>query len=173
MAARLRGDQRMADGVTFEVYKLLVEDVREARRARRELSNIFLTLNLAGIGALGLIAQENGDLDPALFALLTLALATTCAIWQTSMAYYTRVLKAKYEVIGRYEDEIGHAPLRDEYNAMGRLKAMRSFTLERIMPLLFVFAYVVFFIVQTIGVAELLTNMQTWFGNVLSQLGAG
>jgi len=162
----------MADGVTFEVYKLLVEDVREARRARRELSNMFLTLNLAGIGALGLIAQENGNLDPALFALLALALATTCVIWQTSMTYYTRVLKAKYEIIGRYEDEIGHAPLRDEYNAMGRLKALRSFTLERIMPFLFVFAYGIFFVVQTIGVETLVTTVQTWISNVLSQLGA-
>lgn len=153
----------MADGVTFEVYKLLVEDVREARRARRELSNMFLTLNLAGIGALGLIAQENGNLDPALFALLALALATTCVIWQTSMTYYTRVLKAKYEIIGRYEDDIGHTPLRDEYNAMGPSKTMRSFTLERIMPFLFVFAYVAFFVVQTVGVETLVLNMQAWF----------
>jgi hypothetical protein len=37
---------------------------------------------------------------------------------------------------------------------------------------LFVFAYVVFFIVQTIGLAELSANVQAWFGNVLSQLGA-
>lgn len=152
----------MTDSVTFEVYKLLVEDVREARRARRELSNIFLTLNLAGIGALGLIARENSALDPALFALLALALATTCAIWQTSMAYYTRVLKEKYKIIGRYEDDIGHTPLRDEYNAMGPSKTMRSFTLERIMPFLFVFAYAVFFVVQTVGVETLMQNVQAW-----------
>lgn len=161
----------MADNLPFEIYKLLVEEVRDARRARRELSNIFLTLNLAGIGALGLIARENSALNPALFALLALALATTCAIWQTSMAYYTRVLKAKYEIIGRYEEDIGHTPLRDEYNAMGRSKAMRSFTLERIMPVLFVLAYVVFFVVQTTDTNVLWLNLQDGFGDLLRRIG--
>lgn len=37
-------------GKDFELYKLLVEEAREARRARRELSNIFTTINLAGAG---------------------------------------------------------------------------------------------------------------------------
>ena len=156
----------MADGVTFEVYKLLVEDVREARRARRELSNIFLTLNLAGIGALGLIARENSQLEPALFALCALALATTCMIWQTSMTYYTRVLKAKYDIICKYEDDLGHTPLRDEYIATGRLKAMRFFTLERIMPFLFMFAYAVFFVVQTVGVDTLIQTIQAWLASI-------
>src|SRR5262245_13338659 len=137
----------MADH-TFEIYRLLVEEAREARRARRELSNIFLTLNMAGMGALGFIARERSAFDPALFACCALALALTCVIWRTSNRYYNRTLKNKYRIITAYENKLGETPLLEEYHAMGGAKAMRAFTLERAMPLLFVFGYMAFFLVQ-------------------------
>lgn len=138
----------MAEDHTFDIYRLLVEEARDSRRARRELSNIFLTLNLAGLGALGLIAREQGGLNPTLFGWGAIALAMTCIIWRTSNAYYNRSLKTKYKIITRYEQEIGKTPLFEEYTAMGGAKVMRAFTLERIMPYLFVLAYVVFYLVQ-------------------------
>jgi hypothetical protein len=150
----------MADH-TFEIYRLLVEEARDARRARRELSNIFLTLNLAGLGALGLIAREQGALNPTLFGWGAAALALTCVIWRTSNAYYNRALKTKYKIITRYEQEIGKTPLFEEYTAMGGAKAMRAFTLERAMPYLFVFAYIVFYLVQ----AERWDEVVLWLQN--------
>ena len=134
--------------ITFELYRLLVEEVREARRARRELSNIFMTLNVAGFGGLGLIARDNGALNPALAPMLAFALALTCVIWGTSNRYYTGVLKTKYKIIGGYEDKIGEHPLRDEHVAMGGTKAMRAFTLERAMPALFIIGYSAFVFIQ-------------------------
>lgn len=133
---------------TLELYRLLVEEVRDARRARRELSNIFLTLNIAGVGGLGFIARDNGALNPALFAWCAVALVLICIIWGTSNRYYTRVLKAKYDVIGKYEERLGEHPLREEYIATGGVKAMRAFTLERAMPALFVVGYAAFLVVQ-------------------------
>jgi hypothetical protein len=137
----------MAD-YTFDIYRLLVEEARDARRARRELSNIFLTLNLAGLGGLGLIAREQGLLNPTLFGWGAAALGLTCIIWRTSNAYYNRSLKTKYKIITRYEQDLGKTPLFEEYTAMGGAKAMRAFTLERAMPYLFVAAYIVFYLVQ-------------------------
>lgn len=148
----------MADDRTFDIYRLLVEEARDARRARRELSNIFLTLNLAGLGGLGLLAREQSALDPTLFGWGALALGLTCMIWRTSNAYYNRALKAKYKIITRYEQDLGKTPLLEEYTAMGGAKAMRAFTLERIMPYLFVVAYVVFYLVQ----AGLLDDLVLW-----------
>ncbi len=142
---------------TFELFRLLVEEAREARRARRELSNIFLTLNLAGVGALGVIARDGDGLHPAIFGLCALALALTCVIWRTSNVYYTRVLRTKYQIIARYEERLGESPLKDEYVAMGK-KALRAFTLERAMPFLFILAYAVFFAVQAGGV-----DLQHWW----------
>jgi hypothetical protein len=138
----------MADDRTFDIYRLLVEEARDARRARRELSNIFLTLNLAGLGGLGLVARDQGGLNPTLFGWGALALALTCVIWRTSNDYYNRALKTKYKIITRYEQEMGKTPLFEEYTAMGGNKAMRAFTLERAMPYLFIAAYIVFYLVQ-------------------------
>ena len=140
----------MAD-LTFEIYRLLVEEVRDARRARRELSNIFLTLNVAGVGALGLIARDNGALNPTLFVWGAFALSLICLIWGTSNWYYTRVLKQKYLIITRYEQRLGETPLHDEYLAVGPAKVARAFTLERFMPLLFIAGYVIFYGVQFEG----------------------
>lgn len=150
----------MADANTsLEVYKLLVEEAREARKARRELSNIFLTLNLAGVGGLGLLAREQSDLNPALFAWCAFALVLTCIIWRTSNAYYNKALKTKYTIISRYEQDLGHAPLTEEYQSMGGSKIMRAFTVERFMPYLFVLGYVVFFVVQAGDVDAIIANM--------------
>lgn len=135
--------------ITFEFYKLLVEEVRDARRARRELSNIFLTLNVAGFGALGYVAGDDGAFSPALLPMLAFALALTCIIWGTSNRYYTGVLKTKYKIIGGYEDKLGEHPLRDEHTAMGGTKAMRAFTLERAMPALFILGYAAFIAIET------------------------
>ncbi len=135
----------------FEFYRLLVEEVREARRARRELSNMFLTLNTAGFGALGFLAQGDGDkLDPALFALLAGALAFTCIIWRTSNGYYTLLLAAKYRAIYGLEDELGRHPIREEWDALhGKRRTMKWFSLERMMPVLFILGYVLFLVVQS------------------------
>lgn len=141
------GDE-MAESTSFEIYKLLVEEAREARKARRELSNVFLTLNLAGVGGLGLLAREESALNPALFAWCAAALVLTCFIWRTSNAYYNKALKTKYTIIGRYEQDLGHTPLTEEYQTMGGSKVMRAFTIERAMPYLFILGYAVFVIVQ-------------------------
>lgn len=149
----------MAESTTFEVYKLLVEEAREARKARRELSNVFLTLNLAGVGGLGLLAREQSALNPALFAWCAAALILTCFIWRTSNAYYNKALKTKYTIIGRYEQDLGHAPLTEEYQTMGGSKVMRAFTIERAMPYLFILGYVVFFVVQADNLSTILDGV--------------
>lgn len=143
----------MPDAQTnLEVYKLMVEDVREARRARRELSNVFMTLNIAGMSALGFLASNDGLPDPVLFSLCALALATTCLIWRTSNSYYTILLAAKYKNIYALEDNLGIHPIRDEWQSItGKRRALKWFSLERAMPLLFVLAYLVFFAVQVGG----------------------
>jgi hypothetical protein len=163
----------MADDRTFDIYRLLVEEARDARRARRELSNIFLTLNLAGLGGLGLMAREQSALDPTLFGWGAAALGLTCMIWQTSNAYYNRALKAKYKIITRYEQELGKTPLLEEYTAMGGARAMRAFTLERAMPYLFVVAYIVFYLVQAGLFDDLVLWLQSQAVWVRDQVGLG
>lgn len=165
----------MAD-ITFELYRLLVEDVREARRARRELSNTFMTLNLAGIGALGFLARGENGLDPALFAWCAFALALTCVIWRTSNSYYTELLGAKYKEIYALETKLGVSAIKDEWAAIqGKRQAMKWFSLERAMPVLFIIGYGVFFAVQAGGadLTALWQSVQGFLAGLLARLGIG
>lgn len=137
---------------TIEIYKLMVEDVRDARRARRELSNVFMTLNIAGMSALGFLSSADGLPNPLLFSLCALALAFTCVIWRTSNGYYTVLLAAKYNNIYKLEDTLGTHPIRDEWQSItGKRRAVRWWSLERAMPLLFIIGYAMFFAVQIGG----------------------
>lgn len=164
----------MADQV-FDLYRLLVEEVREAKRARRELSNMFLTLNTAGVGAMGFLAQGNGEaLDPALLAMLAFALALTCVIWRTSNAYYTLLLAAKYNAIYKLEDELGRHPIRDEWQALqGKRRTMKWFSLERLMPVLFIAGYVLFLVIQTnaIDFAAIAAQAREFIASLLARAG--
>jgi hypothetical protein len=135
----------MSEARDFEMYKLLLEELREARRARRELSNTFTSLNLAGVGALGFLRLNlQAASQPELMVWLTVALVLTCIIWRTSNAYYTKLLAAKYSVLYRYEDRLGEKPMRDEYQDLGDRRWFKFFSLEQLMPVLFVLGYFVF-----------------------------
>lgn len=143
---------------TFDHYKLLVEEVREARRSRRDASIQFLTLNAAGLLGLNTLAGGLGAVQLGALSLhtngapsdlrvlvgYTLMLILTCWLWRTTNKYYTMLLYAKYRIIYEIEDELEHQPIRHEYQAMGSRKSSRSFTLEYALPVLFTLAYVVF-----------------------------
>lgn len=154
----------MVDTATnLEIYKLLVEDVRDARRARRELSNVFMTLNIAGMSALGFLASADGLPSPVLFTLCAIALALTCAIWRTSNSYYTVLLAAKYKNIYAVEDDLGVHPIKDEWqNITGKRRAMKWWSLERSMPILFIAGYIVFVAVHVGGL-----DVESWFNTII------
>ena len=131
-----------ADG--FDLYKLLVEEVREARKGRRELANMFTTPNLGGVGALGFLAKGGGGpFTPALLGFLAIALVATCIIWRMSNDYYTHVLKVKYDIIYDLEQKLGIDALQREYAGLNRRGPVKWFSMERAMPILFVFGYIV------------------------------
>lgn len=146
---------------TFELYKLLVEEVREARKARRDLANVFTTINVAGVGLLGTIAKPSEALavlqdvavgvrtpDAAPVAFIVVALLLTCIVWWTSNAYYTKILAAKYGIVYAIENEMGSAPMQAEWKALGNRTIFKFFSLERMMPVLFAVGYIAFFLYQ-------------------------
>lgn len=128
----------------FDLYKLLVEEVRETRRGRRDLANMFTTLNLGGVGALGFLAKGGGGpFTPALLGFLAVALILTCFIWRMSNDYYTHLLKVKYDIIYDLEQKLGIEALQREYAGLNRRGPAKWFSMERAMPLLFVVGYIV------------------------------
>ena len=129
---------------TFELYKLLVEEVREARSARRDLANVFTTLNLAGVGALGFLAGPDNGQSPALLIWAVVALILCCVVWRSSNAYYTVMLGSKYQIIYEIERDLGIDALQREWRQLPRHGFLRYFSLERAMPVLFGVGYLVF-----------------------------
>lgn len=167
----------MADDLTFDLYRLLVEEVRDARRARRELSNTFMTLNLAGVGALGFLARNQvpgEDKDLTLFGLCAFALAMTCVIWRTSNSYYTYMLAAKYKAIYALEDRLGTKPIQDEWQTLhGKRSRMKWFSLERAMPVMFILGYAIFFAVQSgaLNLSPVFDVIRNAMAPLLAQIG--
>lgn len=164
----------MSEGISFELYKLLIEEVREARKARRDLSNTFLTLNLAGVGALGFLAKgEAASLEnAALMFWCAGALAIMCWIWRTTNKYYTRLLNAKYTVLYSVEDTLqaalGERPIRREYDmVLGARPNRVFFSLEYTMPALFILGYGIFLAQQLTW-----TDLTGLFDTVWAPIGA-
>ena len=133
---------------TFELYKLLVEEVREARRARRDLANVFTTLNLAGVGALGFLAGPDSGQSAGLLIWAVIALVLCCVVWRASNAYYTAMLGSKYTIIYEIEKDLGIDALQREWRQLPRHGMIRFFSLERAMPVLFGLGYIVFIAYQ-------------------------
>jgi hypothetical protein len=165
------------DGGLFPMFRLLVEDARDTRGARRSLSTVFMSLNLAGLGAVGYLVDKAQSLNPVdatrppigadaapplnlvLLGGVIVALILTCVIWHVSNVYYRRILKAKYEVIHDYEVRMGENPIEAEWKKLGGSKALRAFTLERAMPLAFIFGYVAFYLMQFPQANTILHNL--------------
>jgi hypothetical protein len=130
----------------FEIYKLLVEEVRAVRDARRDISNMFTTLNLAGVGALGFLMTPTNGLDAVFVLWLTVALIFSCFIWMMSNAYYRSLLVVKYATIYSVEDSLGIKHLQREWKSLPKNVLGRWFSLERMMPALFLGGYAAFFV---------------------------
>src|SRR5262249_6203528 len=117
------------------------EEVREARRARRETANQFLALNITGIAGISLNLHA---LHGPVLAWLCLALVLICLIWRASNSYYVYILRAKYEIIYDVEQGLGFDVLRREWHKLPRNGPFRWFSVERAMPFLLIIGYVAF-----------------------------
>lgn len=153
----------------FDLYKLMVEDVREVRRARRQVSNLFITLNLAGASALGFLLRVDSGMPAALKLWLVFALVLTCVVWSTANRYYTRLLAVKYGIIYDIENELEIVVLQREWKELPRKGTIKWFGLERRLPFIFIVGYLVFisYQISSADIAQLTSQVcqhagQTW-----------
>jgi hypothetical protein len=140
--AKLHG-ANMAGAHDFEIYTMLVEDARDTRRARRELTALFITLNTGGLGAIAIAG------DPGRLAVYLIGLMVLCLLWSISNGYFITLLAVKYQALYRREEDLGISVLRDEWNAIvGRRPQFQFFSLERRLPNLFLLGYLIFLAFQ-------------------------
>lgn len=154
----------------FEVYKLLVEEVRETRKARRDIANIFTTTNITGISSLGLLQTAQVEVPPGAIVWICIALTMLCLAWQSSNAYYNRILTAKYTIIYDVENSLEIDYFQREWRALGGRTLMRSFSLERHLPLMFIAGYLGFIALQAPW-GEIMPMLGTVLDPLLSRVG--
>jgi hypothetical protein len=132
----------------MDLYKLLVEEVREIRRARRQTTNLFVTLNMGGVSALGFLEGYHVELSVRLAGWLIFALIMICLVWRQSNTYFTRLLEVKFGIIYELEAELKINAIKREWDILSEKSPALFFRLELVMPFLFITGYLIFFIHQ-------------------------
>lgn len=98
-------------GERLELYKVMIATITAAEQRRQQVTTVNISLVVAGMTALGGIK----GLDPIYIALPALPLAV---IWLSSIRFFRRVAKAKWEVVGELEREFEAQPFGDEWRTV-------------------------------------------------------
>ncbi|MFE7438052.1 hypothetical protein ACIPH4_07570 [Streptomyces tendae] len=135
----------------LDQYKLCVE-MADRVSARRNLTNtFFLSLNSAVVAVVA--AVSSGALTdasaPLLLAGLVILLAQ-CAAWYVMVRSYRQLNRAKYAVIGAFEERLpAYAYSKGEWGALGEGRDWRRYLpltyVEQWVPVVFAVSYVMGF----------------------------
>ena len=144
-------DDRYRQAV-LDQYKLCVE-MADRVSARRNLTNtFFLSLNSAVVAVVA--AVSGGALAGASVALLLAGLVillVQCAAWYVMVRSYRQLNRAKYAVIGAFEERLpAFAYSRGEWGALGEGRDWRRYLpltyVEQWVPVVFAVSYVMGFL---------------------------
>jgi len=127
-------------------WKTCVEMADSVSRRRDVMNNIFMTANLA------MVAAVSATWGPKSICIL-LAGIVLCVIWLGLISNYKQLNKAKFDVIGRLENQLPTKPLTDEWKLLrADNKYSDGTTLEKSLPQLFLILYFIslFFILFAI-----------------------
>jgi hypothetical protein len=137
----------MDDALLFNFYRLLIEDAGALRGARRETNNFFMTLNVAGLGAIGFLMNEGAD--PGINVLLCGTMLIVSFIWWNSINHYARLCSIKYKIIKKVEDQLPFQPTQEEWAMFAKGKSGQgSNRFEKLVPVLFAIGYAGFALLQ-------------------------
>lgn len=117
-------------------WQTCVDMANSVSQRRDNMNNIFITLNLAIMAAVSI----TWDIK-SLFILI--AGITICILWMLNIRNYKLLNTAKFNVINSIEEKLPSAPFKDEWQFLKNSKKyMDSTTLERILPITFIFLYI-------------------------------
>lgn len=139
-------DQQLA----FQFYSLLLSEAASLRTARRETNNFFMTLNVAGLGAIGFLMNEGTD--PGILVLLCGTMLIVSFIWWNSISHYAKLSGIKYDIIKTVEDQLPIQPTQEEWRRFtGGKRGQGSNRFEKNVPMLFAIGYAGFAALQVVS----------------------
>lgn len=137
----------------MEQYRICLEMADRISARRGSANAFFLTFNTAIVGALGAFFGAFSHAVPDMVAVTMFIVAIAfCVAWAVLLRSYRNLNTAKFKVIGLLEEKLPASPLyAAEWNALGAGKDWSKYIplslVEKILPTVFVIAYIVLAVV--------------------------
>lgn len=139
----------MAEGDDWRFYELWINDVARLREGRRQTTNFFLSLNLAGSGALGFVLNPTNAIAHYYILIAVPAMWLVNLSWIASDRWYLRLTLLKLHFLQLLEKDLPRQPLTDEFARIDQKKPplwwtiLKWLEMESLLPVLFSTAYLI------------------------------
>jgi hypothetical protein len=132
------------DDTKLKIYTILVEMADRVSQRRQTANNYFLSINTAILGSITYFSH----LDESWFVLLSAFTGTViCILWSRSVESHKALNAAKFEIIGKIEQDLPIQPFSDEWKILKSSTSNRKYRsfheIEIWIPRVFFFLYLV------------------------------
>lgn len=128
--------------ITLAQWQTCVEMANAVSQRRDTTNNLFVTLHLAVIGAITALSSFT-KCETCIVCFLGIAF---CFVWMKIIKNFKILNSEKYSVITELEKMLPNQPLTREWENIQKSHYKLGTSLERILPLIFLFIYVVLMI---------------------------
>lgn len=116
-------------------WQTCVEMANAVSERRDTMNNLFVSLNLAVFAAISFL--WTGET-----VVLCIAGCSSCAVWLLFIRYFRQLNSAKYEIIGKIEEQLPVKAFSDEWAILHNKKRYFEGTqLDKILPWVFLIIY--------------------------------
>lgn len=123
------------DLVVLEQWKTCVEMANCNSEKRNNSNNIFITINVAILAVLSFSIEYKS-------LMLSLAGICICFLWIYTLNSYSKLSKAKYDIINEIEKQLPLSPFLHEWKKLNQDKKYIKLTsIEKVIPILFIALY--------------------------------
>lgn len=131
------------------LYRLWLEDIARIREARRQTTAFFVSLNLAGYGALGVALMPSNDLPKYMSIFACIAFLLVNVSWILTDRRYAMQAAAKFGFALKLEKTMMHQPVAAERRSTPQPSSLAWWlSMERLLPVLFSFGFAGMALVQ-------------------------
>lgn len=134
-------EQSNKNDIALAQWQTCVEMANSISQRRDTTNNLFVTLNIALITAISFI----WDLKTVFLSIVGVIF---CIIWLLLINNFKQLNKEKFAVISDIEKDFAHKPFYDEWKLLQSNKKYRDSTkIERALPVVFIFVYIIIFLI--------------------------
>ena len=140
--------------IFFEQYRIYVESAEETSKRRISTNQLFLTLTSGALAGLSFLVSQNLGLWAGVLGLITSTVGFgLCMAWKDIIYSYRIINRAKFEVIGKFEESLPASPFwKAEWSLLGsndpRFNYRSLAKIESKIPKVMAFGFFIFFLIS-------------------------